>query len=323
MSYEKIYVAGHQGMVGSALMRQLAKRAAAKTVTRSHGELDLTDQLAVRDFMATERPDVVILAAAKVGGIHANNVYPAEFIYKNLMIQSNVIHQAYLAGVKRLLFLGSSCIYPREARQPMCEDALLTGAFEPTNEPYAIAKIAGLKLCESYNRQYNVDFRTVMPTNLFGPGDNFHSENSHVLPALLRRFHEAASSGLDTVVVWGTGTPRRELLYVDDLAEAALFVLALTEDTYRANTHPMLSHINVGTGEDLSIAEIATAVAEVTGYRGRIVFDTSKPDGVSRKLLNVTRLATMGWRATTDFESGLQKTYRWYLKSIDEQRNSY
>ena len=315
MSHRKIYIAGHMGMVGSAIQRRLDMRQGVALLTRSHAELDLTDQAAVRAFMQGERPDCVILAAAKVGGIHANATYPAEFIYQNLMIQNNVIHQAHAADVKRLLFLGSSCIYPRAVPQPMREDALLTGVLEPTNEPYAIAKIAGIKLCESYNRQYGVGYRSVMPTNLFGPGDNFHPENSHVLPALLRRFHEAQRHGAGEVVVWGSGTPRREFLYVDDMAEAALFVLDLPKEIYAANTAPMLSHINVGTGQDMSIAELAEAVARVTGFAGRVVFDTSKPDGTPRKLMDVSRLADMGWKARTPFEGALQATYRWYLKN--------
>jgi GDP-L-fucose synthase len=315
----KYYVAGHRGMVGGAILRRLEARAARgeaiEIVTRTHAELDLTDQAAVRAFMQTERPDVVILAAAKVGGIHANNTYPAEFIHDNLMIECNVIHQAHQAGVKRLLQLGSSCIYPREAAQPMAEDALLTGPLEPTNEPYAIAKIAGIKLCESYNRQYGVDYRSVMPTNLYGPGDNFHPENSHVLPALMRRFHEAAQQGSDEVVIWGTGTPRREFLHVDDMAEASLFVLDLDLETYQANTQPMLSHINVGCGEDVSIRELAGMIAEVTGFGGRISCDASKPDGTPRKLMDVSRLSDMGWRAQIPLERGLQETYRWFLDS--------
>lgn len=316
----RYFVAGHRGMVGSAIARRLAARDGVELVTQTHAELDLTDQAAVRDFMAVERPDAVILAAAKVGGIQANNAYPAEFIYENLMIQSNVIHQAFQAGVARLLFLGSSCIYPRAAPQPMGEDALLTGELEPTNEPYAVAKIAGIKLCESYNRQYGVDYRSVMPTNLFGPGDNFHPENSHVLPALLRRFHEAARAGDAEVVVWGSGAPRREFLYVDDMAEASLFVMDLPKAAYEANTRPMLSHINVGTGEDISIAQLAEAVARVTGFRGRIVYDSTKPDGTPRKLMNVSRLAAMGWKAQTSFEDALQETYGWFKENAGNRR---
>jgi GDP-L-fucose synthase len=314
----KIYIAGHRGMVGGAILRQLQARKdageALELVTRTHGELDLTDQAAVRDFMRSEAPDVVILAAAKVGGIMANNTYPAEFIYENLMIECNVIHQAHAAGVQRLLQLGSSCIYPRDAAQPMAEEALLTGPLEPTNEPYAIAKIAGIKLCESYNRQYGVDYRSVMPTNLYGPGDNFHPQNSHVLPALIRRFHEATRDGATEVVIWGSGKPMREFLHVDDMAEASLFVLDLPRDAYAAQTHPMQSHINVGTGCDISIAALAQMVAEVTGFKGRLVFDTSKPDGTMRKLMDVSRLADMGWRARIDLKDGLRETYDWFLR---------
>ncbi|WP_372991385.1 GDP-L-fucose synthase [Sulfitobacter sp.] len=313
----KIYIAGHRGMVGGAILRQLQARKdageALALITRTHAELDLTSQVAVRDFMATEQPDVVILAAAKVGGIMANNTYPADFIYENLMIECNVIHQAFAAGVKSLLQLGSSCIYPRAAQQPMAEDALLTGTLEPTNEPYAIAKIAGIKLCESYNRQHGVDYRSVMPTNLYGPGDNFHPQNSHVLPALIRRFHEAARDNLDEVVIWGTGKPMREFLHVNDMAEASLFVLDLPQDVYAANTQPMLSHINVGTGTDVSIGELAQMVADVTGFKGKLGFDTTKPDGTMRKLMDVSRLADMGWRAQIDLKDGLQETYNWFL----------
>jgi GDPmannose 4,6-dehydratase/GDP-L-fucose synthase len=319
----KIYVAGHRGMVGGAILRQLEARKARgdalDILTRTHAELDLTDQAAVRAFMMAERPDVVILAAARVGGIHANNTYPADFIYENLMIEANVIHQAYAAGVTRLLQLGSSCIYPREAPQPMDEAALLTGPLEPTNEPYAIAKIAGIKLCESYNRQHGVDYRSVMPTNLYGPGDNFHPENAHVLPALIRRFHEAAKADLEEVVIWGTGTPRREFLHVDDMAEASLFVLDLNPEIYAANTQPMLSHINVGTGSDISIMELAQMVARVTGFEGRIDTDPSKPDGTPRKLMDVSRLTDMGWQASIPLEEGIRETYRWFLAQ-DELR---
>lgn len=320
----KIYVAGHRGMVGGAILRQLTARKVAgediTLLTRTHAELDLTSQVAVRDFMQAERPDVVILAAAKVGGIHANNTYPADFIYENLMIECNVIHQAFAAGVRRLLQLGSSCIYPREAAQPMREDALLTGTLEPTNEPYAIAKIAGIKLCESYNRQHGVDYRSVMPTNLYGPGDNFHPQNSHVMPALIRRFHEAVAQGAEEVVIWGSGKPRREFLHVDDMAEASLFVLDLPRATYEANTEPMLSHINVGTGSDVSIGELARMVAKVTGFAGRIVQDTSKPDGTLRKLMDVDRLARMGWRSRIALEDGLRETYDWFLANQDGLR---
>ena len=322
---QKIYIAGHRGMVGGAILRRLeARRAAGEDltlITRTHAELDLTDQTAVRDFMQAEKPDVVILAAAKVGGIHANNTYPADFIYENLMIECNVIHQAFAAGVTRLLQLGSSCIYPRAVAQPMKEDALLTGVLEPTNEPYAVAKIAGIKLCESYNRQHGTDYRSVMPTNLYGPGDNFHPENSHVLPALIRRFHVAAQAGDDEVQIWGSGKPRREFLHVDDMAEASLFVLDLDRETYDANTQPMLSHINVGTGTDVSIMELAQMVARVTGFQGRITNDPSKPDGTLRKLMDVSRLADMGWRASVDLEKGLQETYDWFIDNQDAIRH--
>lgn len=313
----RIYIAGHRGMVGGAILRRLEARKAAgedlTLLTRTHAELDLTSQSAVRDFMQAERPDVVILAAARVGGIHANNTYPADFIYDNLMIECNVIHQAFAAGVQRLLQLGSSCIYPRAVAQPMKEDALLTGVLEPTNEPYAVAKIAGIKLCESYNRQHGTDYRSVMPTNLYGPGDNFHPENSHVLPALIRRFHEAAQTGDAEVQIWGSGKPRREFLHVDDMAEASLFVLDLDREIYDANTDPMLSHINVGTGTDVSIMELAQMVARVTGFEGKITNDPSKPDGTLRKLMDVSRLGDMGWRASIVLEEGLRETYSWFL----------
>ena len=316
----KYYIAGHRGMVGSAITRLLRAVGETDIVTRTHGELDLTDQLAVRDFMHAERPDVVILAAAKVGGIHANNTYPAEFIYENLMIECNVIHEAFGAGVKRLLQLGSSCIYPKAVPQPMREHALLTGTLEPTNEPYAVAKIAGIKLCESYNRQHGVDYRSVMPTNLYGPGDNFHPDNSHVIPALIRRFHEAAMDSSDEVVIWGTGKPRREFLHVDDMAAASLFVLNVPKDTYKKNTDPMLSHINVGTGLDISILELAQLVAKVTGFTGRISTDPTKPGGTMRKLMDVGRLNEMGWRARIQLEQGLAETYEWYLTNLQSAR---
>ena len=311
-----IYVAGHRGMVGGAILKKLTARG-EDTIVKTHAELDLTNQSAVRSFMQSEKPDTVILAAAKVGGIHANNTYPAEFIYENLMMQANVIHQAYEAGVERLLFLGSSCIYPRLAEQPMREDALLTGTLEPTNEPYAIAKIAGIKLCESYNRQYGVDYRSVMPTNLYGPGDNFHPENSHVLPALMRRFHEAAQAGSEEVVVWGSGTPMRECLHVNDMAEASLFVLDLDKPVYERETEPMLSHINVGSGTDVTIRELAETIAQVTGFKGQISFDASKPDGTPRKLMDVSRLERMGWTASTPLNKGIQETYDWWLAEDD------
>jgi GDP-L-fucose synthase len=315
----RIYVAGHRGMVGGAISRKLRERG-VEVITRTHAELDLTDQVAVRAFFASEKPDGVVLAAAKVGGIHANNTYPADFIYENLMIEANVVHQAYAAGVQRLLFLGSSCIYPRAVEQPMREDALLTGVLEPTNEPYAVAKIAGIKLCESYNRQYGTDYRSVMPTNLYGPGDNFHPENSHVMPALIRRFHEAAASGAEEVVIWGTGTPYREFLHVDDMAEASLFVFDLEKETYEANTTPMLSHINVGYGEDVTIAELAHLVAEVTGFSGRTVFDISKPDGTRRKLMDSSRLTSMGWRPSITLFEGVRQTYTWFLNYVESSR---
>lgn len=321
---KKIYVAGHRGMVGGAILRNLQARKDTgediTLITRTHAELDLTSQAAVAEFMQTEKPDVVILAAAKVGGIHANNTYPAEFIYQNLMMECNVIHQAFAAGVKKLLQLGSSCIYPKHAEQPMTEAALLTGTLEPTNEPYAIAKIAGIKLCESYNRQYGVDYRSVMPTNLYGPGDNFHPENSHVLPALIRRFHEAAQNGTEEVVIWGSGKPMREFLHVDDMAEASLFVLDLDKGIYHANTEPMLSHINVGTGSDITILDLAKLVAKVTGYEGKISNDPSKPDGTMKKLMDVSRLEKMGWKARVGLEEGVAETYQWFLENQDNFR---
>ena len=315
----RIFIAGHRGMVGSAIVRQLQAQGVqpAQIVTRTHAELDLTEQAQVRAFFQTERIDEVYLAAAKVGGIHANNTYPAEFIYANLMLEANVVHQAFSAGVKKLLFLGSSCIYPRMAPQPMAEDALLTGLLEPTNEPYAIAKIAGIKLCESYNRQYGashgIDYRSVMPTNLYGPGDNYHPQNSHVLPALIRRFHEARENKVASVLIWGTGTPKREFLYVDDMAAASIHVMNLAPEIYNAHTRPMQSHINVGTGVDLSIGELAALVAGIVGYKGEIAYDTSKPDGPPRKLMNVERLQRLGWRATTSLTDGIHLAYRDFL----------
>ncbi|EKE74343.1 GDP-L-fucose synthase [Celeribacter baekdonensis] len=315
---KKIYVAGHRGMVGGAILRKLEdRRATGKNLillTRSSSELDLTNQQAVQAFMHDEKPDEVILAAAKVGGIIANNSYPAQFIYENLMIECNVINAAYEAGVKKLLQLGSSCIYPKMAEQPMREEALLTGTLEPTNEPYAIAKIAGIKLCESYNRQYGVDYRSVMPTNLYGPGDNFHPQNSHVLPALIRRFHEAVENNTKVVTIWGSGNPMREFLHVDDMAEASLFVLDLDDTTYQSETQPMLSHINVGSGTDVTIRELAEIVAEVTGYKGKLAFDATKPDGAPRKLMNVSRLARLGWTASIPLQEGVRETYAWFLE---------
>ncbi len=316
----KIYVAGHRGMVGGAICRALETRPDIELVTRTSSELDLTDQADVAGLMADERPDQVILAAAKVGGIHANNTYPAQFIYENLMIEANVIHQAHAAGVQTLLQLGSSCIYPKLAPQPMTESALLTGVLEATNEPYAIAKIAGIKLCESYNRQYGRDYRSVMPTNLYGPGDNFHPENSHVLPALIRRFHEARMSGQTEVVIWGTGTPQREFLHVDDMAAASLFVLGLPKDVYDRETEPMLSHINVGSGTDITILDLARTVARVVGYRHQILTDPDKPDGAPRKLMDVSRLKRLGWEASITLEDGIAQTYQWFLESQGDFR---
>jgi GDP-L-fucose synthase len=312
----KIYVAGHRGMVGLAIVRQLLEQGqpADRIITRTHAELDLTDQSAVRTFFDSEKPDQVYLAAAKVGGIHANNTYPAEFIYSNLMLQANVIDAAFRNGVKKLLFLGSSCIYPKLATQPMREDGLLTGTLEPTNEPYAIAKIAGIKLCESYNRQYGeshgVDYRSVMPTNLFGPGDNYHPENSHVIPALIRRFHEAKVNNALSVAIWGTGTPKREFLYVDDMASACVHVMNLDKDIYDQHTQPMLSHINVGCGEDITIRDVAEAIRKTVGYHGEITFDTTKPDGTPRKLMDSSRLNVLGWKAQTGLEDGLYAAYQ-------------
>ena len=310
---QKIYIAGHRGMVGSAIVRALKKQGYSNLVYRTHHELDLTNQAAVANFFAQEKPNQVYLAAAKVGGIYANNTYPAEFIYDNLMVQNNVIHQAFLSGVKKLLFLGSSCIYPKLAAQPMSEDALLTGKLEPTNEPYAIAKIAGIKMCESYNRQYGhthgIDYRSVMPTNLYGPGDNYHPENSHVIPALIRRFHEAKLSNAPEVVIWGTGTPRREFLYVDDMAAASVFVMQLNKTQYDGVTSPMQSHLNVGYGSDITIAELAKAVAKATAYPGKIVFDSSKPDGSPQKWMSSERLNQLGWTPRVDLNSGLIHAY--------------
>ena len=316
---ERVFLAGHKGLVGAAIARKLADRGISPLV-RTRDELDLRDQAAVKSFMNQERPDMVILAAARVGGIYANATNPATFIYENLIMQCNVIHEAYDAGVRRLLFLGSSCIYPRHARQPMAEEQLLTGPLEQTNEPYAVAKIAGIKMCESYNRQFGVDYRSVMPTNLYGPGDNFHPENAHVLPALLRRFHEAVERGADEVAIWGSGRPRREFLHVDDMAEASLFVLDLPKAVYRAHTQDMISHINVGCGTDISTAELAGMIAGITGYEGHIGFDESKPDGTERKLLDVTRLANLGWTARIPLDEGIRSTYSWFLENRERLR---
>ncbi|MGC0758821.1 GDP-L-fucose synthase [Escherichia coli] len=320
MTKKRIYVAGHRGMVGSAICRQLSLRDDIELVVKTHKELDLTVQKDVDAFFEQEKIDQVYLAAAKVGGIYANNTFPAEFIYQNLMIESNIIHSAHKAGIQKLLFLGSSCIYPKFAKQPMNESALLTGILEPTNEPYAIAKIAGIKLCESYNRQYGRDYRSVMPTNLYGINDNFHPENSHVIPALMRRFHEAKESGVPEVIVWGTGTPMREFLYVDDMAAASVHVMELDEAIYQQNTQPMLSHINVGTGVDCSIREMAETMASVVGYQGKIVFDVTKPDGTPRKLMDVTRLKNLGWQYRYNLHEGLSLTYKWFIENINSFR---
>lgn len=310
----KIYLAGHKGMVGSAICRMLLQQSRSPIVVRSHAELDLTNQTAVREFFESEKPDQVYLAAARVGGIHANNTFPAEFIYQNLMIEANIIHEAWRVGVQKLLFLGSSCIYPKLASQPMREDALLTGPLEATNEPYAIAKIAGIKLCESYNRQYGCDYRSVMPTNLYGPGDNYHPENSHVIPALIRRFHEAKVANAPSVTIWGSGTPHREFLYVDDMAAASVHVMNLDKATYDLHTQPMQNHINVGYGRDITIRELALAVSKTIAYQGQIVFDPSKPDGTPRKLMDSSRLNALGWRPTVGLEDGLAKAYADFLR---------
>ena len=315
---QKIFVAGHRGMVGSAIVRNLEAQGHANILTRTHAELDLTNQAAVQSFFQQEKPDQVYLAAAKVGGIHANNTFPAQFIYDNLMVQGNVIHQAFVSGVQKLLFLGSSCIYPKLAPQPMSEDALLTGKLEPTNEPYAIAKIAGIKMCESYNRQYGqshgIDYRSVMPTNLYGPGDNYHPENSHVIPALIRRFHEAKVTNAPEVVIWGTGTPRREFLYVDDMAAASIFVMQLNKEIYDSQTEPMQSHINVGYGSDVTIAELAKSVGTAVGYQGTISFDATKPDGAPRKWMDSSRLNNLGWNAKVNLATGLSTAYEDFLE---------
>ena len=324
MTNPKIYVAGHRGMVGSAIVRQLLVQGVAQSsiVTRTHEELELTNQLAVQEFFAKEKPAQVYMAAARVGGIHANNTYPANFIYENLMVQANIIDAAFKNGIKRLLFLGSSCIYPRMAQQPMREDALMTGTLEPTNEPYAIAKIAGIKLCESYNRQYGashgVDYRSVMPTNLYGPGDNYHPENSHVIPALIRRFHEAKLANAQRVAIWGTGTPRREFLYVDDMAAASVHVMQLSKAIYDQHTSPMQSHINVGSGADVTIAEVAQAIAQTVGFKGQIEFDITKPDGAPRKLMDSSRLNALGWQAKVGLHQGLAVAYQNFLAALPQ-----
>src|SRR5690554_2212567 len=317
---KNIFIAGHKGMVGSAIIRQLQAKSDVNIITRSRNELDLLDQKAVHNFFAAESIDQVYLSAAKVGGIMANNEYPGDFIYQNLMIEANIIHSAHQAGVQQLLFLGSSCIYPKLAEQPMREDALLTGTLEPTNEPYAIAKIAGIKLCESYNRQYGRDYRSVMPTNLYGPNDNFHPENSHVIPALLRRFHEAGQRGDEQVVIWGSGKPMREFLHVDDMAAASVHVMELEASAYQACTQPMLSHINVGTGVDCSIRELAETIARVTEFQGELLFDSSKPDGTMRKLMDVSRLKALGWQASIGLEQGLRDAYHWFVEHQHQAR---
>jgi GDP-L-fucose synthase len=315
---DKIFVAGHRGMVGSAIVRKLREYGYTDIITRDRSKLDLIQQSEVRAFFSANRVDQVYMAAAKVGGIVANNNYPAEFIYENLMVETNLIHEAWLAGVKRLLFLGSSCIYPRLAPQPMAENMLLTGLLEPSNEAYAIAKIAGVKICESYNRQYGTDYRSVMPSNLYGPGDNYHLENSHVIPGLLRRFHEAKQKAASEVLIWGTGTPKREFLYVDDMAEACLHVMEIDSDSYARNTKPMLSHINIGTGEDISISDLAEIIGEVVGYRGRIAFDTTKPDGTPRKLMDVSRMKSLGWRPQVALRDGIAMAYADFLATLKD-----
>jgi GDP-L-fucose synthase len=314
---KRIFVAGHRGMVGCALVKQLGQDVNNEIITRTRAELDLTSQAQVEAFFAEASIDEVYLAAAKVGGIHANDTYPAEFIYDNLMVECNIIHQAWRSGVKKLLFLGSSCIYPRLASQPIIEAELLQGALEPTNEPYALAKIAGIKLCESYNRQYGTDYRSVMPTNLYGPHDNYHPENSHVIPALLMRFHEAKLSGAERITIWGSGKPMREFLHVDDMASAALYVMNLPLQQYQAITEPRLSHINVGSGIDCSIAELAHTIGEVTGFQGQIDYDSSKPDGAPRKLMDSSKLNTLGWRPSFTLKEGLQDAYQWFVDNID------
>ncbi|MGO4799863.1 GDP-L-fucose synthase family protein [Pseudomonas sp. W22_MBD1_FP4] len=318
---ECVFVAGHKGMVGSAIVRRLRALGYTNIVTRDRAQLNLLDQLAVMNFFAETKIEQIYMAAAKVGGIHANNTYPAEFIYENLMMQANVIHAAHQHDVQKMLFLGSSCIYPINVKQPMPEEALLTGTLEPTNEPYAIAKIAGIKLCESYNRQYGRDYRSAMPTNLYGPNDNFHPQNSHVIPALLRRFHDAVEEGVEEVVIWGSGSPMREFLHVDDMASASVHVMELDQNQYGAYTQPMLSHINVGTGEDCTIRELAQTIAKVTGFKGRLSFDSTKPDGPPRKLMDVSRLERLGWRASISLEEGLRDAYAWFSENALHARS--
>ena len=316
-----IFVAGHRGMVGSAIIRQLQSKGYKNIITSTRDEVDLVNQKQVDDFFDSVRPAQVYLAAAKVGGIHANNTYPAEFIYQNLMIEGNIINSAHKVDVQQLLFLGSSCIYPKFAKQPMREEALLTGTLEPTNEPYAIAKIAGIKLCESYNRQYGRDYRSIMPTNLYGPNDNFHPENSHVIPALLRRFHEATTTNAGEIVIWGSGNPMREFLHVDDMAAASVHVMNLDRETYLAHTQSMLSHINVGSGVDCTIRELAETIARVTNFKGKLIFDASKPDGTPRKLMDVSRLKSLGWQARIPLEEGLRDAYHWYVSNLGVATN--
>ncbi|WP_417786677.1 GDP-L-fucose synthase [Stutzerimonas xanthomarina] len=317
----RVFIAGHRGMVGSAIVRRLQALGYTNLITRGREDLDLVDQAAVNAFFAENKIDQVYMASAKVGGIHANNTYPAEFIYQNLMVEANIIHAAHCNDVNKLLFLGSSCIYPKFAEQPMKEEALVTGVLEPTNEPYAVAKIAGIKLCESYNRQYGRDYRSVMPTNLYGPNDNFHPENSHVVPALLKRFHEATQRGDNEVVIWGSGKPQREFLHVDDMAAASVHVMELDDETYQAHTRPMLSHINVGTGVDCSIRELAETIARVTEYQGELKFDSSKPDGTPRKLMDVSRLKALGWQSSISLENGLRDAYRWFVENQHQARH--
>ena len=310
---KRIFVAGHNGMVGSAICRILKYRDGLELIVRNKNECDLTNQVAVTELFQSEKPDEVIIAAAKVGGIHANNTYPAQFLYENLQIQNNIIHQAHLSNVQKLLFLGSSCIYPKQAAQPISEDSLLTGSLEPTNEPYAIAKIAGIKMCESYNRQYGRDYRSVMPTNLYGPYDNFHAENSHVIAGLIRRFHEAKTNNSEEVYVWGAGTVKRDFMHVNDMAEASLFVMALDHEIYKVNTHPMCSHINIGSGVDITIKALAQTIKQVVGFKGVINFDITKQEGTPRKLMKVDRLSSLGWRFKISLHAGLIDSYKFFI----------